>query len=80
MERDKTADRLWAWLTEYPDKTIGTVGAMMPGLGMVPLVTRDERLAFSVFHALARKHKESTGQRVWLRCYHNFTDEAEVAE
>jgi hypothetical protein len=28
------ADDLWAWVTRYPDGSVGLVGAMVPALGM----------------------------------------------
>jgi hypothetical protein len=62
------ADELWVWVTEYPDKSVGTVGGIVPGMGMMPLMGRSEphvrRLEY-----IANSHAIATGQRVWLRKY-----------
>ncbi len=74
----KNADRLWVWLTQYRDGSVGTVGALIPGLGTTPLVSRDEQFARERLGPLAMSHATKSGQRVWLRCYHGFTDEQDL--
>lgn len=67
------ADSLWAWVSEYPDGSIGCVGALLPGMEHVPLITRSERTARQL-ERFAREHGEKTGQRVWLRRYDKAED------
>lgn len=71
-------EKLWVWMTVYPDGTTGTVGAVMPGIGNTSLTTRREDMARGFMRTLAGLHAKATGQRVWLRCYHDFTDEEPI--
>jgi hypothetical protein len=59
---------LWAWVTEYPDGSVGMIGAMVPGMEHVPLITRNREAARQL-ERFARQHGENSGQRVWLRHY-----------
>jgi hypothetical protein len=71
-------EQLWAWVSRYPDGSIGTVGARMPGMaGFVPLVMRSRETAEQL-RAIARAHAEASGQRVWLREYTGFIDHGEA--
>ena len=72
---NKTAASLWAWMTEYPDGSYGTVGMGLPGLGMVPLIARSEE-AIRNLEPVARRHGKELGQRVWLRRYEAMEDYA----
>lgn len=67
---------LWAWMTEYPDGTIGMVGMMLAG-NHTPLIGRSEK-HIRVLEPAARAHHDQTGQRVWLRRFHDCTDEADL--
>ncbi len=63
------AEELWAWVTEYPDGSIGLIAAVVPGLpGLTPLIGRSET-AIRAFERLARAHGTASGQKVWLRRY-----------
>jgi hypothetical protein len=64
------ADDLWAWVTRYPDGSVGLIGAMVPALGThTPLITRTEAIARTIFAPIARSHGKAAGQEVWLRRY-----------
>jgi hypothetical protein len=64
----ETADQLWVWMTEYPDGTIGTVGAFTPRMGHIQLSARSLEIAEKM-RPLAQSHAMQSGQRVWLRRY-----------
>jgi hypothetical protein len=70
-------DQLWAWMTEEPDGRHGTIGAELPGLGNVPLITRS-RESLEQLRSIAVRHRQVTGQRVWLRCWTAYTDEKDL--
>ena len=59
---------LWAWVSEYPDKTTGLVASGALGIGISPLIGRSEKHVRAL-EPLAKAHSRSTGQRVWLRRY-----------
>jgi hypothetical protein len=67
------ADELWVWVTEYPDGSIGTVGGIIPGMSMVPLMGRSEHHVRRLEY-VANSHAIGTGQRVWLRRYAKAED------
>jgi hypothetical protein len=68
------AEELWAWVTEYPDGSVGTIAVAVPSLpGLTPLITRDEE-AIRRLEPLARLHGKVAGQRVWLRRYRMVED------
>ena len=73
-----TLDTLYVWVSTYPDGTVGIIGAGIPGIGATPLVTRDARIALTMFRAFAENHKKATGQKCWLRRYTSYEDEAEI--
>jgi hypothetical protein len=73
----RTADTLWAWITEYPDGSTGMVGVLLPDIGNTPLVSRSEEHIRKMRPAAA-SHAKATGQRVWLRRWDNFTDVEEI--
>lgn len=68
------AEELWAWMSEYPDGSVGTIGGSVPGMpGIVPLITRSEQAARQM-EPIARLHGKAVGQRVWLRKYRMVED------
>jgi hypothetical protein len=70
-------DQLWAWMTETPDGQHSTIGAELPGVGSLPLITR-HRATLEKFELIARRHRQKTGQRVWLRCWTAYSDEEDL--
>lgn len=79
MSNGTSLSTLYVWVSEYPDGSIGVVGGGFLGGGVVvPLVTRDPRVAYSFYRPWADMHKQETGQRVWLRKYTTFEDEADI--
>lgn len=69
---------IWVWMSEYPDKTVGAIGAFVNNIGHVPLYTRSEEVARGAFKELAVSHRKASGQRVWLRRYVAWEDEEEL--
>lgn len=70
-------NELWAWVTEYPDGSIGLVGGMIPGIGLTPLIGRSEPHVRQ-FETFARSHGQQAKQRVWLRRYTLAEEMADV--
>jgi hypothetical protein len=70
-------NELWAWVTEFPDESVGLVGGMIPGIGMTPLIGRSEEVVRKV-EDIARSHGQQSGQRVWLRRYSLAEEYADV--
>ncbi len=68
---------IWAWISQYPDGTVGLVGGYVEGVGHLPLIGRSEKVMRS-FQPLAKIHAERTGQRVWLRRYVRAEDHGEA--
>jgi hypothetical protein len=65
-EPEKLRDfTLWAWLSLYPDGTIGNIGAMV-GTSHTPLISRNEKIARTALRALALAHWKMTGQACFL--------------
>ena len=64
---------LWAWVSEYPDGSVGMVGGVLIGVLHTPLCGRDESIVRQM-EPYARAHGEATGQRVWLRKYKMVED------
>lgn len=71
------ADSLWAWVTAYPDGSIGLIGSMalIDGV-MMPLIGRNEA-AIRKVEPIARRHGAVSKQRVWLRRYDFAKDYAD---
>lgn len=67
---------LWAWMTEYPDGTVGIVGAMI-GFTHTPLIGRNHKTILH-FKYVAEQHRIVSGQRVWLRRFHNYIDDEDL--
>ena len=68
------ADDLWAWVTEYPDGSIGLIGYTYIREGvMVPLIGRNEK-AVRMMEQPAREHGAAFNQRIWLRRYTKAED------
>jgi len=61
-------DELWAWVSKYPDGSIGMVASGALGIGITPLIGRSEKHIRSL-EPIAAAHGRTTGQRVWLRRY-----------
>ena len=78
MNDGPTLETMYAWVSEYPDGSIGLVGGGFLGVGQQPLVTRSERIARTFYRPFAELHKQTSGQRVWLRKYTVFVDEADI--
>ena len=71
---DNKAEELWAWVSEYPDGSVGLVGWSIPGMpGITPLISRSEQ-AVRGLESLARMHGKAANQRVWLRQYKMVED------
>lgn len=68
---------LWAWMTEYPDKTVGMVGIMLEG-NHTPMIGRSKEHIMQL-EQLALLHHRATGQRVWLRHFTDCHDEPDLA-
>lgn len=66
-------EKLYQWATQYPDGSIGSISAEIPGVGHAPLIARDPR-TITALRAFAELHRKRTGQRVWLRTWDKFTD------
>lgn len=62
------AEKLWVWMTEYRDGTIGAVGAFTPRMGHIQLAARSLDIAEKM-RDLAQSYAKQSGQRVWLRRY-----------
>ena len=72
------ANSLWAWVTEYPDGSVGMIAstAIKPGM-MMPMIGRSER-HMRMLEPHARAHGKALKQRVWLRryaCVMDYPDE-----
>lgn len=63
--------RLWAWICVDPDGSEGIVGKVSIGIGYVPFVTGDERLARKRFGPQIEQMRKDLrpGQRFELRRY-----------
>ena len=72
MAMPKDASSLWAWVSEYPDGSTGTISVSYQDKE-IPLICRSH-FAIEQFRRLARQHQETHGQRVWLRQYTKFID------
>lgn len=72
----KTSYVLYGWVVLEADGTEGMVSAMLPGVGHVPLITRQETVAKASFKKFAQQHADMTGLPVRLL---KFTD-PEVVE
>jgi len=71
------ADELWAWVTEYPDKSVGLIAVGGLEGVMMPLIGRSEQ-AIRKLEPYARTHGAATKQRVWLRQYTKVQDHHSV--
>jgi hypothetical protein len=67
------AEDLWAWVTEYPDGSVGLISVMLPGMGNTPLIGRSEK-AIRTLEDIARAHGRTLNQKVWLRRYTKAED------
>lgn len=67
----KTSYVLYGWVVLEADGTEGLVSAFVPGIGHVPLITRQENIAKKMFRPHAQAHADSTGLPVRLL---KFTD------
>lgn len=74
----KDMGEYWLWITRYPDGTLGTVGVLMPALGMMAQIGGRTREVAEGFRENARSHALRTGQPVWLRVYRSFEDMGEA--
>lgn len=68
------ADSLWAWVTEYPDGSVGMIATsgIIEGV-LMPLIGRNELMVIKM-RTIAHDHGKATGQRVWLRRYDKAED------
>lgn len=67
---------LWAWMTEYPDGTVGMVGVMLEG-NHTPCIGRSHAHIVAL-KPIAEAHRRLSGQRVWLRRFHNCIDDEDL--
>jgi hypothetical protein len=68
MTEPNMSETLWAWVTEEPNGAITLIGALMLGIGHMPLIGRDEQTMRSL-EPFARAHGESHKQKIWMRRY-----------
>jgi hypothetical protein len=75
------ASSLYAWVTQLPDGGTCVVGAFIQEAGgrlaHQPLINRDREVA-ELLRPLARAHRKTTGQRVWLREYTGAIDHGDA--
>lgn len=63
--------RLYAWMVHEPDSGWNIIGAEIPLLGHIPLVTSIEANArSSLFERVAQMHRQRTGLPVALVVFH----------
>jgi len=72
----KDASSLWAWVSEYPDGSIGTISVLYQDKE-IPLICRSH-FAIEKFRPLAVRYRETHGQRIWLRQYTKFIDHSDA--
>ena len=74
MDELNMANSLWAWVTEYPDGSVGMIGTTGIIVGMMmPLMGRNKEMVLKM-RAIAHEHGRQRGQRVWLRRYDKAED------
>jgi hypothetical protein len=76
------ADSLWAWVTEYPDGSVGLIAVTLNiiedkrnhrGPALTPLIGRSES-AIRKMEPYAYAHGKALNQKVWLRRYDMTVD------
>ncbi len=76
MSEPNDGKSLWAWVTELADGSVSTVGFRIDDMHM-PLVNR-RRDVIEEARPIARRHRDSTGQRVWLREFTAVVDHGDA--
>jgi hypothetical protein len=76
-KRTDRAESIFVYVEVMPGGAEGIVGALVPGMGMTPLVTSRANL-LPAFDELARQHARANGCAVELRQYRGPADVLKV--